>query len=81
MTINRALERRVARLEVAAAPLRQIPIWCDRRDPAEYEVAIAAMIAAGEIAEADRSRCAPWWECACPPGTHEAWLASVEARR
>ena len=30
MTINRALERRVARLEVAAAPFGQIPIWCDR---------------------------------------------------
>jgi len=50
VTINRALERRVARLEVAAAPLGQIPIWCDRGEPADYEAAIEGMIAAGEIA-------------------------------
>ena len=78
MTINRALQRCIERLEVAAAPSGQIPIWCDRGDP-DYETAIEAMVAAGEIAEADRSRCTPWWECACPTGTHEAWLASLEA--
>jgi hypothetical protein len=77
--MNRALERRVARLEVAAAPFAQIPIWCDRGDPGDYEASIEAMIATGEIAEADRSRCAPWWACDCPSGTHEAWLASLKA--
>jgi hypothetical protein len=74
-----ALERRLARLEANIGPgSAALCVWC--HDEAELPAIVDAMIAAGEIAPADRTRCVPWWAFDGRPAlTHEAGLALLEA--
>ena len=70
--MSRAVATRLRRLEASAEGVRrQIAIWCDEAD---MEQAIAELIAAGELREADRPHCVHWTKASTPPGTHEAAL-------
>jgi hypothetical protein len=50
----------------------EIPIWCD--DEADMAATINAMIAKGELQEADRPRCVYWTRMQAKPGHHERAL-------
>jgi hypothetical protein len=73
---NRAIEQRLRRLE-AAGNRDQIAVWCE--DEADVAATIEAMIAEGEIREADRHRCVHWEKVTtCAPGTHDAALLELD---
>jgi len=74
-----ALERRLARLEAnIGRSSAAVCVWC--HDRAEFPAVVDAMIAAWEIAPADRARCVPWWAFDGRSAlTHEAGLALLEA--
>lgn len=74
--MSRTNLKRLARLEAASSASAQIPVWCDGLE--DYEATVTAMVAAGEMTEADRGRCVPWWEWQPPPGSHEAALEALE---
>jgi hypothetical protein len=74
-----ALERRLARLEAnIGRSSAALCVWC--HDEVDCPAVVDAMIAAREIAPADRARCVPWWAFnGRPTLTHEAGLAILEA--
>ncbi|PTM40936.1 hypothetical protein [Bosea sp. 124] len=75
---NTTLSRRLAKLESQRLASGGIPIWCD--DPSDMPATIAAMIEAGEIAEADICRCVHWTQAQAGPGIlgHEGALALLD---
>lgn len=72
------LSRRLTKLESQSLASGGIPIWCD--DPADMAATIAAMMEAGEIAEADIGRCVHWTLAQAGPGIlcHEDALARLD---
>ncbi len=72
------LSRRLAKLESQSLASGGIPIWCD--DPADMAATIAAMIEAGDLAEADICRCVHWTLAQAGPGIlcHEDALALLD---
>src|SRR5947209_7413048 len=75
-----ACQRRVAKLETQTKG-DQIPIMCERES--DVAAAIDAMIAAGDLAEADRVFCVHWLDCTGPKAPSDddlrALLAQCEA--
>jgi hypothetical protein len=71
-----SIESRLAKLETSnqRAP---IVVWCN--DPADVETKVSAMIAEGQISEADRDRLLfiHWATAAWEPGSHERALAEL----
>ena len=72
-----ALEKRLAKLE-AKVEGDQIPIFCEHES--EIAATIDQMIAAGELAEADRALCVYWLSCTGPNAPSDADLRSLLAQ-
>jgi hypothetical protein len=66
-----SIATRIMKLE-ARGGSGQIPIWCDNE--AGIPATIDAMIAEGELQEADRQRCVHWSRMQVPAGCHERAL-------
>ena len=72
----RSIESRLAKLETGNQGAA-IVVWCD--DPADVETTVSAMIAEGQISEADRERLlfVHWQTAAWEPGSDERALAEL----
>jgi hypothetical protein len=68
------IKKRIAKLE-ARREGDQIPIVCERES--EVQETIDQMIAAGELAEADRVLCVYWLDCVGPNALSDADLRSL----
>lgn len=66
-----SIATRIMRLE-ARGGSGEIPIWCD--DETDAPATIDAMIAEGELQEADRPRCVHWSQMRATEGCHERAL-------
>jgi hypothetical protein len=74
------LDRRMDRLEEKARKVvaaGAICIWCARPD--EFDTTVDLLVAAGWLAEADRSRCIYWGEIKQDDLKHEDHLRILEA--
>jgi hypothetical protein len=73
-----SLFARVRRLETSEGIGGNISVWC--LDRANVPATIEAMIADGEVTEADRSRCVYWADRQnVRPGSHERALDALAA--
>ena len=66
-----SIATRITKLEVRGGS-GEIPIWCD--DETDVPATIDAMIADGELQEADRPRCVHWSQMQAQAGCHERAL-------
>jgi hypothetical protein len=69
-----AIKKRIAKLEARRAG-DQIPIYCE--EESEVPATIDQMIAAGELAEADRALGVYWLDCVGPNAPSDADLRSL----
>jgi len=69
-----AVKKRVAKLEARGAG-DQIPIVCE--DESEVPAIVDRMIAACELAEAERMLCVYWLDCVGPNAVTDAQLRSL----
>ena len=70
----KSMDRRLSALE-GAKSRDEIPVYAE--EEADVPAAIEAMIAAGEITEADRPRCIWWLLAKGRPGEHEEALKEL----
>jgi hypothetical protein len=66
-----SIATRIVKLE-ARGGSGEIPIWCD--DETDVRAIIDAMIADGELQEADRPSCVHWSKMQASEGCHERAL-------
>jgi hypothetical protein len=73
-----SIKARLARLERGGSTA-DIPVWCETED--EVPATIEAMLADGEINQAQVSRCVFWEMATAPAGAHERALDELDNYR